>query len=97
MIPLFLVYFGEYLINQGLVELVVFDCAHAFGMSLPSQYRWFQVLPTRNSSYSFQVLYQIGVFISRSSIQIVQLNMTWIALMPALQVTFQLISFDLFS
>ncbi|GMS98548.1 hypothetical protein PENTCL1PPCAC_20723, partial [Pristionchus entomophagus] len=54
MIPLALVYFAEYFINQGLLELLVFDCAHAFRLSAAAQYRW------------FQVLYQIGVFISRT-------------------------------
>ena len=43
MIPLFLVYFAEYLINQGLVELVIFDCSHGFGTSIRAQYRWCQV------------------------------------------------------
>ncbi|ETN74588.1 CLN3 protein [Necator americanus] len=73
MIPLFLTYFAEYLINQGLLELTVFDCSHGFGTSPASQYRW------------YQVLYQVGVFISRSSINIVQLNMLFIALMPVFQ------------
>ncbi|KIH60154.1 CLN3 protein [Ancylostoma duodenale] len=42
MIPLFLTYFAEYLINQGLLELTVFDCAHGYGTSPASQYRWYQ-------------------------------------------------------
>ncbi|GMT26332.1 hypothetical protein PFISCL1PPCAC_17629 [Pristionchus fissidentatus] len=54
MIPLALVYLGEYFINQGLLELLVFDCAHGFRLPPAAQYRW------------FQVLYQIGVFISRT-------------------------------
>ncbi|KAE9415263.1 hypothetical protein Angca_003614, partial [Angiostrongylus cantonensis] len=73
MIPLSLTYFAEYLINQGLLELTVFDCKNGFGTSPASQYRW------------YQVLYQVGVFVSRSSIKIVQLNMLTIALMPILQ------------
>ncbi|VDO52809.1 unnamed protein product [Haemonchus placei] len=73
MIPLFLTYFAEYLINQGLLELTVFDCKHGFGTSPASQYRW------------YQVLYQVGVFISRSSIKVVQLNMLCIGLMPVFQ------------
>ncbi|CAD5210070.1 unnamed protein product [Bursaphelenchus xylophilus] len=40
MLPLSTVYFGEYFINQGLVELMVFDCSHGFSMSVSSQYRW---------------------------------------------------------
>ncbi|CAJ0564455.1 unnamed protein product, partial [Mesorhabditis spiculigera] len=55
MVPLMLVYFGEYFINQGMFELLIFDCAHGFGLSPASQYRW------------YQVLYQLGVFVSRSS------------------------------
>ncbi|VDO18487.1 unnamed protein product [Heligmosomoides polygyrus] len=74
MVPLFLVYVAEYLINQGLLELTVFDCAHGYGTSPASQYRW------------YQVMYQVGVFVSRSSLKIVQFNMTFIALMPLLQV-----------
>ena len=33
----------RYLINQGLVELIIFDCSHGFGTSLKAQYRWYQV------------------------------------------------------
>ncbi|CAJ0607637.1 unnamed protein product [Cylicocyclus nassatus] len=73
MIPLFLVYFAEYLINQGLLELIIFDCSHGFGTTPAAQYRW------------YQVLYQIGVFVSRSSINFIQLNMLLIAMMPGLQ------------
>uniref|UniRef100_A0A183CN01 Battenin n=1 Tax=Globodera pallida TaxID=36090 RepID=A0A183CN01_GLOPA len=58
MVPLSVVYFSEYFINQGLLELLMFDCAHSFSLSPTSQYRW------------FQVLYQVGVFISRSSVKL---------------------------
>lgn len=55
MIPLFLVFFAEYVINQGLFELIYFP-----GSSLlsdhSSQYRW------------YNVTYRIGVFISRISV-----------------------------
>ncbi|PIO74777.1 CLN3 protein, partial [Teladorsagia circumcincta] len=73
MVPMFLVYVAEYLINQGLLELTVFDCSHGYGTSPASQYRW------------YQVMYQTGAFISRSSLKLVQFNMTFIALMPLLQ------------
>ncbi|KAK6014840.1 CLN3 protein [Ostertagia ostertagi] len=73
MVPMFLVYVAEYLINQGLLELTVFDCAHGYGTSPASQYRW------------YQVMYQTGAFISRSSLKLVQFNMSFIALMPLLQ------------
>ncbi|VDD87126.1 unnamed protein product [Enterobius vermicularis] len=55
MIPLTTVYFAEYLINQGLVQLIIFDCSSGLNLGLTSQYRW------------YQVLYQSGVFISRST------------------------------
>lgn len=40
MIPLSIVYFAEYLINQGLTAFLVFDCAHGFNLSKSSQYRF---------------------------------------------------------
>ena len=43
MIPLTTVYFAEYLINQGIVELIIFDCSHGFRLAQASQYRWYQV------------------------------------------------------
>uniref|UniRef100_A0AC35G0B8 Battenin n=1 Tax=Panagrolaimus sp. PS1159 TaxID=55785 RepID=A0AC35G0B8_9BILA len=55
-IPVILVYFAQYFINQGLTPLIYFDCSHGFNLSKASQYRW------------FQVLYQSGTFISRSRI-----------------------------
>ncbi|VDK87641.1 unnamed protein product [Litomosoides sigmodontis] len=74
MFPLALVYFAEYFINQGLLELLVFNCARGFGISQHGQYRW------------YQVLYQLGVFISRSSIEFIQLRSSLIPLIPILQV-----------
>uniref|UniRef100_A0A915B0H1 Battenin n=1 Tax=Parascaris univalens TaxID=6257 RepID=A0A915B0H1_PARUN len=73
MIPLSVVYFAEYFINQGLVELLVFDCSHGFSLSRSSQYRW------------YQVLYQIGVFISRSSIEYFSIPPSFLPLLPILQ------------
>ncbi|KJH48285.1 CLN3 protein [Dictyocaulus viviparus] len=43
MIPFGTVYFMQYFIKQGLIELVVFDCSHGFNTSMSSQYRWYQV------------------------------------------------------
>lgn len=74
MIPLAIVYVGEYMINQGMTQQIVFDCAHGFNLSLHSQYRW------------YQVLYQFGVFVSRSSIRLVELPMWMLYLLPFLQV-----------
>ncbi|CAJ0585359.1 unnamed protein product, partial [Mesorhabditis spiculigera] len=66
-------YFAEYTINQGLFQLIIFDCAHAFGLTKASQYRW------------FQVLYRAGVFISRSSMAIVRLPSFILYVLPVLQ------------
>uniref|UniRef100_A0AC34FIH6 Battenin n=1 Tax=Panagrolaimus sp. ES5 TaxID=591445 RepID=A0AC34FIH6_9BILA len=73
MIPLSFVYFGEYFINQGLVELITFDCKHGFGFSPTSQYRW------------YQVIYQFGVFISRSSAKILPLHSSLLPVLAVLQ------------
>ncbi|KAI6239816.1 Battenin [Aphelenchoides fujianensis] len=74
MIPLCVVYFAQYLIAQGLSEFTVFDCAHSFGLSLKSQYRFFQVVS------------QLGVFITRSSVSFCQLPVFLLVLLPFLQV-----------
>ncbi|KYN34697.1 Battenin [Trachymyrmex septentrionalis] len=63
MIPLGLVYLFEYFINQGLYELVEFK---DIWLTHSEQYRW------------LQVDYQIGVFISRSSVNLVTINKIWI-------------------
>jgi battenin len=74
MIPLALVYFFEYFINQGLFELVYFP---EIFLNSSEQYRW------------FQVTYQIGVFISRSSVNIVQIKQIWLmAVLQGLNVVF---------
>ncbi|XP_067231823.1 battenin [Chanodichthys erythropterus] len=51
--PLSVVYFAEYFINQGLLELLYFPDS---SLSHAEQYRW------------YQTLYQIGVFFSRTSL-----------------------------
>ncbi|KAK2587180.1 hypothetical protein KPH14_002928 [Odynerus spinipes] len=63
MIPLGLVYFFEYFINHGLYELIQYD---GIWLKHYEQYRW------------LQVDYQIGVFISRSSVNLVTINRIWI-------------------
>jgi len=68
MIPLTLVFLAEYFINQGLYELLWFKDAW---LSHAEQYRW------------YQVDYQMGVFISRSSVNLIQIKQTWI--MPIIQ------------
>ncbi|ELU00649.1 hypothetical protein CAPTEDRAFT_128152 [Capitella teleta] len=69
MIPLGTVYFAEYFINQALFELVYFEDSW---LSVGKQYAW------------YQVLYQVGVFISRSSVNLIQIKKIWI--FPILQV-----------
>ncbi|KAL3088810.1 hypothetical protein niasHT_023158 [Heterodera trifolii] len=82
MVPLCVVYFSEYFINQGLLELLVFDCAHSFALSPTSQYRW------------FQVLYQVGVFFSRSSIKLFPVRIRFIPLLALLQLLNALFLFE---
>jgi battenin len=74
MIPLALVYLFEYFINQGLFELVYFPGIFLKGKQ---QYRW------------YQVTYQIGVFVSRSSVNIIQIRQVWMmAVLQGLNVVF---------
>lgn len=61
-IPLFAVYISEYFINQGLYELIFFP---DIWLDHSSQYRW------------LQVDYQIGVFISRSSVNFFETKQIW--------------------
>ncbi|KAM4631652.1 battenin isoform 2-T2 [Discoglossus pictus] len=63
MLPLSIVYFAEYFINQGLFELIYF--AH-ISMSHSEQYRW------------YQMLYQAGVFVSRSSLRCLTIKRIWL-------------------
>ncbi|GFQ90936.1 battenin [Trichonephila clavata] len=70
MIPLGLVYFAEYFINQGLMELLYFPNVSSW-LPQKKQYRW------------YQVDYQVGVLISRSSVNIFQCHKLWI--LPILQ------------
>ncbi|KAM4829309.1 battenin [Thomomys bottae] len=75
-IPLVLVYFAEYFINQGLFELLFFQNT---SLSHPQQYRW------------YQMLYQAGVFASRSSLRCCHIRLTWIlALLQCLNLAFLL-------
>ena len=62
-LPLLLVYFAEYFINQGLFELVYYP--EVTFLDHGAQYRW------------FQVSYQLGVMISRSSLDFVQIKSLW--------------------
>ncbi|XP_022105346.1 battenin-like [Acanthaster planci] len=62
-IPLMLVYVAQYFTNQGLLELIYFK---GTWMSHDSQYRW------------LQVLFRLGMFFSRSSVNIVRFKRLWI-------------------
>ncbi|KAJ8250908.1 hypothetical protein GJAV_G00214640 [Gymnothorax javanicus] len=62
-IPLSVVYFAEYFINQGLLELLYFP---RFFLSHAEQYRW------------YQTVYQIGVFCSRSSLFCLKIRAVWV-------------------
>ena len=68
MIPLGFVYFFEYLINQGIFELLYFP--HS-SLSHSQQYRW------------YQLTYQCGVLVSRSSLSCLQVRRIY--LLSALQ------------
>lgn len=63
MIPLGAVYLFEYFINQGLFELI--DYEDIF-LTHAEQYKW------------LQVLYQVGVFISRSSVNLLHVKNIWL-------------------
>ncbi|KAK1151952.1 battenin isoform X1 [Acipenser oxyrinchus oxyrinchus] len=76
MIPLAVVYFAEYFINQGLFELLYFPKSN---LKHSAQYRW------------YQTLYQLGVFISRSSVNCLQIKKIWI--LAALQCVNALVLF----
>jgi ABC-type multidrug transport system fused ATPase/permease subunit len=62
-LPLLLVYFAEYFINQGLFELVYYE--EITFLDHAAQYSW------------FQVTYQLGVLISRSSLDLVRIKQLW--------------------
>lgn len=62
-LPLLLVYFAEYFINQGLFELVYYP--EITFLDHAAQYRW------------FQVSYQLGVMISRSSLDLFRIKNLW--------------------
>lgn len=63
MLPLFLVYYAEYLINQGLYE-------HIW---------WQDIFISKATQYRvFQTLYQWGVFAARSSVNVLPVRRLWV-------------------
>nr|KAF6283674.1 CLN3 lysosomal/endosomal transmembrane protein, battenin [Pipistrellus kuhlii] len=76
-LPLILVYFAEYFINQGLFELLFFRNT---SLNHAQQYRW------------YQMLYQAGVFASRSSLRCFHIRFTWtLALLQCFNLVFLLL------
>ena len=89
MVPLYLVYISEYMINQGLFELLYYPNTRLGSICLDQrdQYRWLAtphdvIVIYRNliggSCCRYQVVYQLGVFISRSSLFLVHIKWFWI-------------------
>lgn len=77
-LPLGLVYFAEYFINQGLMELLFFP---GFFLTHAQQYRW------------YQTLYQVGVLVSRSSLCCVKIRKLWaLALLQVVNATLLLLA-----
>ncbi|TNN25928.1 Battenin [Liparis tanakae] len=81
-LPLGLVYFAEYFINQGLMELLYFP---ELFLSHAEQYRWSVTLTRtrrphltrRTPTSTYQTLYQVGVLVSRSSLCCVKIRNLW--------------------
>ncbi|CAL8271525.1 unnamed protein product [Lota lota] len=74
--PLGTVYYAEYFINQGLLELLYFPKST---LSHGEQYRW------------YQTLYQVGVLVSRSSLRCVKIRTLWVlALLQCVNAVFLL-------
>jgi len=74
MTPLAIVYFGEYLINQSVSPVLLFPEDTTF----------------RGKEYVYyQALYQIGVFISRSSVNLLPIKNVYLLQLPAV---FQIIN-----
>ncbi|RUS21211.1 CLN3 protein-domain-containing protein [Endogone sp. FLAS-F59071] len=90
-LPLFIVYWAEYTINQG-------QDPHPYFTEIPRLQYYIGVAPTlyfpleqtpfhemRDHYVTYQALYQLGVFISRSSVTILPIRQIWI--LSLLQVT----------
>lgn len=61
--PLLVIHIAEYFINQGLVELIYYP--NVTQLDQAAQYRW------------FQVAYQFGVMVSRSTLDLMQIRNLW--------------------
>ncbi|KAK1344591.1 hypothetical protein QTO34_013288 [Cnephaeus nilssonii] len=106
-IPLVLVYFAEYFINQGLVSegtgrrvgIEIEVGTHVSLLISPVWSLQFELLFFRNTSLShaqqyrwYQMLYQAGVFASRSSLRCFRIQFTWaLALLQCFNLVFLLV------
>lgn len=93
MVPLTLVYLFEYFINQGLVSVKPFVVAISLSNRFPFQFElvYFKGISLDNSEQYrwYQVTYQVGVFISRSSVNVVHIKHIWLmAVLQLLNVVF---------
>jgi len=68
MLPLSVVYFGEYLINQGVSPVMLFPKSALSG----KEYEY------------YQAIYQVGVFVSRSSVNFVPIKNIYVLQLPAI-------------
>ncbi|KAF8975865.1 battenin CLN3 protein [Entomortierella lignicola] len=66
MFPLFLVYFAEYTMNQGVLPVVLFPLDRTPFSHIRDHY------------VTYSAIYQLGVFISRSSASLIQITYLWI-------------------
>lgn len=96
MVPLGLVYFFEYFINQGMVS-----CVHMYQKATLLEVLCFQFelikfenifIDTDEQYRWLQVDYQIGVFLSRSSVNLFHIRHIWV--MALLQVSVFFSFFD---
>jgi len=89
MIPLGLVYFFEYLINQGLVSFLhniryIWFKSHVISINRLDGFQfelvYFEkIWLTHSEQYRwYQVIYQLGVFISRTSVSLFPIEKIWI-------------------
>ncbi|KAF9130202.1 battenin CLN3 protein [Mortierella sp. 14UC] len=66
MLPLFLVYFAEYTMNQGVLPVVLFPLEKTPFTHMRDHY------------VTYSAIYQLGVFISRSSASLIKISRLWI-------------------
>mmetsp|Transcript_6453 Transcript_6453/g.19561 ORF Transcript_6453/g.19561 Transcript_6453/m.19561 type:complete len:369 (-) Transcript_6453:298-1404(-) len=93
LLPLMLVYYFEYTINQGVLPVIDFV---SFGRLHPQDSSREETMGDKprnwNIYVAYQLLYQVGVFISRSSISIVKIKRLWLlTLLQMLNLCFLLI------